>query len=349
MFIHGDFQFYFRKNKMEKSNSNIIKKYVLGSSDKQELEKALSVLEDPYHNLELRPTLYDLWIHDELEDNIMPETVVFSGILNEIHHKINLEKQTQKKSKAKRLFINVSKVAAILLVGALMGFFAKNYKKAESVYYTSIAPKGSVSQMILPDSTMVYLNSGSQIKYTISGERGQREVFLKGEAWFQVTKNKQKLFIVHTPYYNVNVHGTEFNVKAYPEDNEITTTLETGSIEISSTKQFKIQSNQFLQPGEQLTYNKEHNSIQLKKVKTSLYTAWKENKLIFVNMELKDLITLLERKYGVEIEVDDASILKLHYDGTLKNETITEVMNILKHSLPISYKIEGQKLVINKN
>lgn len=333
---------------MGKNISNIIQKYVSGTSEKEELDCAISVLEDPYHNLELRPTLYKLWNEENEISTDFPEVEDYNNILNQIHHRINLEKKIQKKSRFRKLGLSISKVAAVLVIGVGLGLFVQNYKKEFPVYYTSIAPKGSVSQMVLPDNTMVYLNSGSEIKYSINGESGQREVFLKGEAWFQVTKNKEKPFIVHTPYYNINVHGTEFNVKAYPEDKEITTTLEKGSIEISSTKQFKIQSNQFLKPGEQLTYNKEHNSIQLKNVKTSLYTSWKENKLIFINMELKELITLLERKYGVDIEVEDDSILELHYDGTLKNETIIEVMNILQHSLPITYNITDQKLLILK-
>lgn len=332
---------------MVKNISNIIQKYVSGTSEKEELDCAISVLEDPYHNLELRPTLYKLWNEENEISTDFPEFGDYNNLLNQIHHQINLAEKSQDKSKIKRLILTISKVAAVLLIVAFIGVFAQIYKTTEPVYYTSIAPKGSVAQMVLPDNTMVYLNSGSEIKYSINGEGGQREVFLKGEAWFQVTKNKEKPFIVHTPFYNINVHGTEFNVKAYPEDNEITTTLEKGSIEISSTKQFRIQSNQLLKPGEQLTYNKKHNSIQLKNVKTRLYTSWKENKLIFINMELKELIILLERKYGVDIEVEDDSILELHYDGTLKNETILEVMSILKHSLPITYNIEGQKLLIS--
>uniref|UniRef100_UPI0032179845 FecR family protein n=1 Tax=uncultured Draconibacterium sp. TaxID=1573823 RepID=UPI0032179845 len=332
---------------MEKTISDSIKKYVLGTSEKKELEKALSIFEDPYHNLDLRPTLYDLWYDDTLDAVEIPGAD-FPGMLNEIHHKINLEKNTVNKSKTRKLIFNVSKIAAVLLIGIISGIFVQNFKKEEPVYYTSIAPKGSVSQMILPDNTMVYLNSGSEIKYSISGESGQREVFLTGEAWFQVTKNIEKPFVVHTPYYNVNVLGTEFNVKAYPEDTEITTTLEKGLVQICSTEKFKIQSNQVLTPGEQLIYNKEDNSISLKKVKTQFYTSWKENKLIFINMKLKGLITLLERKYGVNIEVDDPSILELHYDGTLKSETIMEVMEILKHSLPVTYTIQDQKILITK-
>ncbi|MEN8117115.1 MAG: FecR domain-containing protein [Bacteroidota bacterium] len=333
---------------MGENISEIINKYVLGESGKEELEQAISLLEDPYHNLKLRPTLYNIWKGDEVDSIESLGQDEFSQLLNQIHHKINIEEKSKKKSKVKSLIINVSKVAAVLLIGLLIGFFIHEIKKTEPVYYTSIAPNGSVSQMLLPDNTMVYLNSGSEIKYTVDGVKGNREVFLTGEAWFQVTKNKQKPFVVHTSYYNINVLGTEFNVKAYPDDNEVATTLEKGSVQITSSEKFRLQSHQVLKPGEQLVYNRNQNSIELKKVKTKLYTSWKDNKLIFINMSLGELIKLLERKYGVDIEVSDPSILEYHYDGTIKDETIIEVMEILKHTLPIEYEILEQHLQIIK-
>lgn len=334
----------------EDSNiKKIISKFSNGESNARELDDAISILSDPYKNLGLRPALFEQWNNDE-EDSIEElKKEELSTILDQVHHRINIEKNTISVSRTKRNLINLVKIAAILLIGFTIGILIPKFFHKAPMYYTSFAPKGSVSQMLLPDNTMVYLNSGSEIKYTIEGLNGNREVFLKGEAWFEVEKDEKKPFVVHTPYYKVNVLGTQFNVKAYPEDNEIATTLERGSIQITSAKNFQIQSNTILSPGEQLVYNKKQNTIQLKTVKTRLYTSWKENKLIFINMSLNELIKLLERKYGVDIEVDDDSILAYHYDGTIKDESIIEVMEILKHSLPISYKVEEQKLLIIKN
>jgi transmembrane sensor len=83
-------------------------------------------------------------------------------------------------------------------------------------------------------------------------------------------------------------------------------------------------------------------------VNPSIYTSWKDNKLIFLNMDLAELIVLLERKYGVDIQVDEPGILKYHYTGTIKNETILEILDIIKHTLPIEYKIEDQTVHIQK-
>ena len=89
-------------------------------------------------------------------------------------------------------------------------------------------------------------------------------------------------------------------------------------------------------------------NVQINAVNPKWNTSWKENKLIFVNMSLKDLKILLERKYGVEIEISEKSILNYHYDGTIKNESILEVLEILRQTLPIKYQIIGQKIIITK-
>ncbi len=103
-----------------------------------------------------------------------------------------------------------------------------------------------------------------------------------------------------------------------------------------------------LTPGEQLVFYTQKNTVEVKEVNTRMFTSWKDNKLIFINMNLKELIVLLERKYGVDIEITDNVILDYHYDGTIKDETILEVLDLLKETLPVKYKIEGQTILITK-
>ena len=239
--------------------------------------------------------------------------------------------------------------AAILVIGFFIGSLVIKYPtRQEPLYMTTFAPKGSVSQMMLSDSTLVYLNAGSELKYSAGKGEKTREVFLEGEAWFDVKKDSDRPFIVHTPYYLVRVTGTNFNVKAYQSDNEITTTLEEGEVKINSSENFKLEHEITLQPGEQLVYNKSSKNINIKEVDTNLYTSWKNNKLMFLKMSFGDLIVLLERKYGVEIKVDNPDILKYHYTGTIKNESILEILNIVKHTLPVDYDIDGQVIHIRK-
>lgn len=326
--------------------SNVVKKYVHNECTGEELDFAMELFEEPYRNMALRPELYKIWNNEEIDAENAPSKEDFNQILNHVHHQINLKHKKHKASRFIKIFVATSKIAAILILGLVFGLLVHRLAHTEQKFITSIVPTGAISQVVLPDNSIAYLNAGTELKYLINGDNKNREVYLKGEAWFDVSKDKNRKFIVHTQFYDVNVLGTQFNVKAYPEDDMIATTLEEGRIQIKSTDNFKIQNNQFLLPGEQLIYNKVENKVELKKVNTRMYTAWKDNKLIFIDMSLKDLIVLLERKYGVEIEVDDASLLDLHYDGTLRNESIIEVMKILQETLPVHYEINEQKIVI---
>jgi len=259
--------------------------------------------------------------------------------------KIEINK-IQEKPKIKYLYTAIG-IAAALVIGLFIGIYVTSLNsKTDPVYYAAHSPKGSVSEMILPDGSVIFLNADSKIRYSIEGENGIREVFLTGEAWFEVAKNKERPFVVHTPFYDVNVTGTQFNVKAYETDKEVSTTLEEGQVIIQSSENYKLAEVVVLKPGEQMVLNTETNAASIKTVNTKWFTSWKDNKLIFVNMNLKELIVLLERKYGVEIDVKKKEILDLHFDGTIKNETIIEILEIIKKTLPIDYKIAGQKIEI---
>jgi ferric-dicitrate binding protein FerR (iron transport regulator) len=327
---------------------SITEKYIKGQCTPEELEEAVILFADPYHNLQLKPTLFDYWNNEEKSDTSDIPVEDLTIILDKVHHRINLEQDKKPKSRILKLIITVSKIAAILIIGLLLGLSVQYFKKAEPVYFTSIAPKGSVSQMVLPDNSIVYLNAGSKLKYTVEGLNGKREVFLEGEAWFDVTKNEKKPFVVHTSFYDVNVTGTQFNVKAYKTDDEIATTLEEGSVNITSSENLKLAETSVLQPGEQLVYNTQKKTIKVRDVEPRMFTAWKDNKLIFINMNLKELFVVLQRKYGVDIQVTNNLILDYHYDGTIKNESILEVLDLLKETLPVKYKIEGQTILITK-
>ena len=256
------------------------------------------------------------------------------------------QNQRQPKAKARQLS-TLLKIAAAVVVGLFVGMYVSSVKpKPEPVYYAARSPKGSVSEMILPDGSIIFLNADSHIKYSLDGQNGVREVFLTGEAWFDVGKNEKRPFIVHTPFYDVNVTGTRFNVKAYESDNEVTTTLEEGQVVIGSAGNVKLAEDIILKSGEQITLDRETMKMAVKTVNTKWFTSWKDNKLIFVNMSLKELVVLLERKYGVDIDIKNTEILDLHFDGTIKNESIIEILEIIKNALPINYKIVGQKIEI---
>jgi transmembrane sensor len=151
----------------EKNIKTIVQKYLRGESNREELEKALELFSDPYHNLDLRPVLFRCWEKDEeTEQNHLPHLKNQDTILDKIHHRINIEAGRNKENKTKIFVLNLLKIAAVLVIGLFIGIMIQSLQKAEPVFYTAIAPKGSISQMILPDNTLVYLNAGSELKYT---------------------------------------------------------------------------------------------------------------------------------------------------------------------------------------
>ncbi len=333
--------------KTEENIRQIIKKYLTGESSREELFEAISYFEDSRQSHAIENLLSEMWGKNQFSIPGEYENKNIPAILNRIHEKIEPELYEIRKRKIRKLLIDFSRVAAVLVVGVVIGILVNTLKKDDSFDYTSMTPKGSISQMILPDNTMVYLNSDTELKFSYNRSKRSREVFLDGEAWFRVNENSKEPFVVHTAFYDIVVTGTEFNVKAYKDEKESITTLEKGSVLIRSEK-FGMKSSGMLVPGEQVILNREKQTFTTHRVKTSYYTSWKENKLIFINMNMREFIQLLERRYDVDIEVSDKSLLNYHYDGTIKNESILEIMDLIKITLPIDYKVAGQKILIIK-
>lgn len=327
---------------MQRSIRDIIKDGNSTSATEKQKQEFSALFHQADLEFEVKNQLLDDLIQTE---NSFHNSSYFDSLFDQFWHRRKLEIPVTRQQN--RILSRILQIAAVLAIGLFLGYFMNSLSRNNApVYYTSVSPKGSVSEMYLPDGTHIYLNSGSKIKYSVDGADGMREVFLTGEAWFQVAKMKEKPFLVHTPAYNVKVTGTRFDVKAYPEDKEVLTTLEEGSVHVTSSENVILSKETILRPGEQLIFNKESKTIQITEVNTNYYSSWKDNRLVFINMALKDLKVLLERKYGVEIEITDSGVLNYHYDGTLKNETILQVMEILKQTLPINYNIVGQKIII---
>jgi len=334
--------------KKEDKIDQLVQAYVLGTISHQEMEEAVSLLREPELTGKVTSTLEELWDRRQFDKSAIEDRNRLDQILDQIHIKIRPDLLRLQKLRRRRLVRNALKIAAVLVLGLTIGMGFSLLQKSDSLEFTARAPGGSVSHLLLPDSTIVYLNADSEITYAHDAGKNRREVTLDGEAWFRVKGDPKKPFRVRTGFYDVVVTGTEFNVRAYRLDNQIVTTLVEGSVRISPTEDFKMNLEKNLRPGQQLVYNREDHTIVTRKVDPRYYTSWKDNKLVFINMNLSDLVVLLERKYGVEIDVSDRSILQYHYDGTIKNEGILEIMDLLKITLPIEYQVVGQKIIITK-
>lgn len=334
---------------MKEANiQELITRYYRGKYSREDIDRLEQLLDakDP----SVQAALERLWEQEDDTQSSAPNDL--NHILHKIHHRINLNTYTSERrritpQRTTRWLNPALKIAAVVLFGIMVWLAASNLKREEPQIFTMLSPPGSVSQALLPDSSRVFLNAGSQISYTATAH-GDRELTLTGEAWFDVSKMKERPFIVKTPFYSIKVLGTRFNVHAYPKENQIVTTLEEGSIVILSSGNLKLSNPIRLNPGDQFTYDVKNKTMNVKQVSSELYSSWKENKVVFINLNLKELMNKLERRYGVHIVVEDPSLLKYHYDGTIKNETIHEVLDLLKETLPITYEFTGDSIIIRR-
>lgn len=230
------------------------------------------------------------------------------------------------------------KYAAILLLFLLTGYYINEYKTKLILgdnYTVFNVPNAEMSDVTLPDGTKIKLNSSTELKYSMSFCK-KREVYLSGEAYFEVESDPQNPFLVHTHDYTVKVTGTKFNIKSYPELNS-ETTLEEGKISVLDSGGKKMVE---LKPGENLVFDKEKNELLVKKVNTSQITNWTVGKIFIKNQTIEEIVKIIERWYNVKVVFDDESIRQYRITGTiLKNKPVEQLLNVLVRSDLIDYNI----------
>lgn len=237
-------------------------------------------------------------------------------------------------------------VAAVVMLTALCTWFTFQLTERmhpESYYLCSVA-YGEKSRLELADGTRVWLNAGSTLKYSDAFGAAHREVYLNGEGYFEVCKNDGQKFTVHTDSYDVVVKGTKFNISAYPEDSVVVTTLLEGMVDIAYGDQLLA-----MNPGEQLSFNREKASFARSRVDAPQAIAWAENRIEYSDITLRELAVKLSRQYDVSIRLDlsSAELAEKEIRISLRNgETIDDVLLALKQILPISVERDGRDILI---
>ncbi len=207
-------------------------------------------------------------------------------------------------------------------------------------------PRGAEYQLVLPDGTKVWLNSDTELAYTVPFVGNERRVQLHGEAYFDVTHNKEKPFIVETDKHSIKVLGTEFNISSYSEDINIVTTLVDGKVKVERELENNEVALEFLSPGEQSLFNKETKNISKQKVDTDLYTAWKDKRFKFRNEPLQSFLTKLGRWYDVEIFITDESIKDIRFTGDLpRYNNMADILTILEAEMSVHIEVEDNKII----
>ncbi len=328
----------------------LIDSYFHNTVQVKRVEKAIRELAEGEDVSEIEEVMKNHWMEADVKE--MPDEKEFSQLLDQIHHRININRQNEqilspeKKKRADHkpmlvIMQKISKIAAVLFFPLLLAFawylysgVHKTKKESRIAYNEVYTPLSAKTRFVLPDSTIVWLNSGSRLKYPFSFSGKTREVYLTGEGYFKVAKNKKIPFVVKTNKLNITAYGTSFDVMAYPDDPTVWTTLVNGTVKVESVKDRKYI---FLKPSTQALFNIKTETLKGYRVDTRFYTSWKDGKLIFRNEPLGIVAHKLERWFNCTIHIQDTKLINYRYTGNIEMETLREVMELIQITTPVKY------------
>ena len=266
--------------------------------------------------------------------------------------------QVRRKYRVKKvisLSVWMQRIAAVLFIPVLLGgiwyYLQQNKLRNElnvlMVTQEIVTQPGTKTHLFLPDSTEVWLNAASSLKFPSAFVGNERRIALEGEAIFKVYKNKKKPFLVSTSSMEVEAIGTVFNVSAYSGDLKFSTTLAEGKVKITDKLQPKEV--MFIEPGSQLNYNTQEKTYKAENVHVQDVIAWRDGVLIFNETPFYEVAAKLGRWFNADIKINDPSIANYRFTGTFTSESLDQVMDLLTLATPIAYTSSKRKILDNRN
>lgn len=330
MLFHGLFIIY-----ME--NFEDILKLVTGNLSREEKKKVIADIHDKKENKEIFKKVKISWAF--LSSTRKLNDYEIENAYLKIQDKISAKKR--KLNTTLKIVFKYAAIIVFLISLTTIYYTNKQQLKTtdtrQKLSYTSfITENGQRSRVVLPDSSIVWLNSGTTLSYP-SDFSEHRKVFLNGQAFFQVFHNEDSPFSVQANGLIVNVLGTKFDVDAYPENGEIAVVLESGKVELAHNNFEAF--NCTMQPGEQATYNITDNALTLNYVDAAIYSSWKDGKLIFRNESMKNVVEKLRRWYNINIEVADSEVYSSIFSGTIQNESYEEIFRYIEIVCDVKCKL----------
>ncbi len=359
---------------------NLVHSYLTGNISDKEKDELFRWLVQDSTNLTYFNHMADIW----LSSSVFQDSQNFNSNLafERVKSKISDANLFAGEAKHRTIQLPWYWAAAILVVVILSSVLAssllfKDTAKYATNPYLFEVPYGSKLNLRLPDGSQVILNAGSKLTISEGFGKTHRNLNLVGEGYFKVSPNKALPFLVHAGKIDVKALGTEFNVKAYPEDKVIETILIEGSVEVNKkTNNGTASKSLLLKPKQTLVYNKESDDIRVSitvnkatsaeevdlpespapkiayaktDIDPVIYTTWKEVQWNIYRKNLSDLAIELERKYDVTIRFESEALKTIKFTGTLKDESLEQVLSAMRIAAPIEYKIKGKLVELKEN
>lgn len=313
----------------------LIAKYLSGNANTVEIAELESWIKDSPSN----------WKYFMQEKNIwhsLDKSIDSSKISTERALAIFM-KQISKESTIIKLWKYFQTAAAILIIPLVLGgLFWQKFtvpEKAVTTYKEVITSNGSRLVFNLDDGTKVWLNAGSSLKYPDKFTSQQRSVYLKGEAYFEVKSDVSKPFIVNTQSISVKATGTKFNVRAFMGQKQSEVSLLSGKVSVFKSGVADKSIISLLKANQHLDYNTISQQGEVEEGDLYKFVAWREGKLIFRNDPLSDVLERIGEFHNVHFQFKDKKLLEYRYHITFQNESLPEILEILKASSPMDFKI----------
>ncbi|OHT43934.1 FecR family protein [Flavobacterium tructae] len=293
--------------------------------------------------LEGKPSLNgeELWNNwydhpEEIFDTIALITSDQSKLKKEIQ---NIKKTNKVISLPNR---NWAVAASLLFVVSLSCFLYLSSLKTITRQYATRA--GEHAKIVLSDGTQIWLNAGSHVKYPVTFKGDTREIYLTGEAFFDVAKDKKHPFIIHTDKMDTKVLGTSFNVQAYPDQTTQEVSVLTGRVNVKSTV---TKENVYVTPGQKVVFKSHSNKLQaFKDIPMNSISLWRKHIIVFEDAPLPEVIATINRNYNVTVQIANKNLNNLKISAYFKELPAGQVVALVCNIINAEYKIESGTYVI---
>lgn len=257
--------------------------------------------------------------------------------------------------KRKSFWLKMAAMFLVISLAGIVGLYLENDQLGEAqentVLKRSSISNGQTASLQFGDGTVVKLNGGSTLSYPETFSSDQREIYLEGEAFFEVTPDESRPFIVHTGNISTEVLGTSFNIKAYESENEVQVAVAEGLVAVTQLKSDNSsnhteQEKVLLKENQWLTYRSLGQILEKGEGNIREIIAWKDRVLLFSNKSFAQVAEMLERWYGVGIEIEDEDLKSQILEGEHQDASLREVLNSLQVAMNFEYEIDGKNVRI---
>jgi transmembrane sensor len=282
--------------------------------------------------------IWNKW-YDHQKDFFDPALIIESD-------RSKLKKEIRQIKKSEKVFFLQNRnwaIAASLLLLMGLSFFV--YQSSINIITKQYATRpGEHAKIMLSDGTKIWLNAGSRLKYPVKFKGDTREVYLTGEAFFDVAKDKKHPFIIHTDKMDTKVLGTSFNVQAYPDHATQEVSVLTGRVNVKSTV---TEENVYVTPGQKVVFKSKSNKLQAyTDIPLNSISLWRKNIIVFEDAPLPEVIATINRKYNVTIEIGNKDLNNLKISAYFKELPVEQVVALVCNIINADYKLESGTYII---